>query len=614
MLLLVFGGIAARLVQLQGFGSDRLSALGAGQRVRTVTLSAERGSIFDRNGIDLALSVPHDTVWADPRVVRDPAGYAAQLAPILGVDAGVLEAKMAQPETAFVYLARKVDPAVADQVRQLDLTGVDFVPESRRHYPAGNLAAPVLGFTGLDNDGLGGLEVAYEDLLVGRPGELVVELDPEGREIPSAQRSYRSPERGSDLVLTIDQALQHEVEEALIAQVGEYGASGGTAIIAEVETGDILALANVEGAGDGQPARRAVGFTRNGAFTDVFEPGSTNKVITVAGALEEGLVAPDTMFSVGASINVGDGVFEEHDWHPVAGWTVTDILRESSNVGTIQIAQQLGKDRLDAYLRAFGLGSETAIGFPGEAPGILLAPADYSGTSIATVPMGQGLAVTPMQLLAVYLAIANGGNAREPRLVAATIGPEGNRQNEPLGGERPVVSEATAGAVTSMLVDVVTAGTGRRAAIDGYTVAGKTGTAQQTAEGRPGYVEGAFDASFAGFAPAEDPQLVALVVLDRPQPYFGGVVAAPVFSEIMRDALRMMRVPTLDSVQFAEASAGLEAQARQQAQQAAQEAAQQAEQDAAQAAAAQQPEAGSDPAEDPEVAAGTLIATATPSG
>ncbi len=609
--MLVFGGITARLVQLQGFGAHRLSALGAGQRVHTVTLSAERGSMFDRNGIDLALSVPSDTVWADPRLVRDPAAYAAQLAPILGQDAGTLEAELAKPDTAFVYIARKVDPGVSDQIRQLDLPGIDFVPESRRHYPAGDLAAPILGFTGLDNDGLGGLEAGYEDVLAGRPGELVVERDPQGREIPSARRTYNPPERGSDLVLTIDQALQYEVEEALLAQVRDFNAAGGTAIIAEVETGDILAMANVDGAGDGQPAHRASAFTRNRAFTDVFEPGSTNKVITVAGALEEGLVTPDTTFTVGPAIDVGGEAFEEHDWHAVAGWTVADILRESSNVGTIQIAQQLGKERLDAYLRAFGLGSETAIGFPGEAPGILLDPDSYSATSIATVPMGQGLAVTPMQLLDVYLAIANGGSARDPRLVEATVGPDGKRQNEPLAPERRVVSEATAKALTTMLEDVVTAGTGRRAAIDGYTVAGKTGTAQQTAEGRPGYVAGAFDGSFAGFAPAEDPQLVALVVLDRPQPYYGGIAAAPVFSEIMRSALRTLRVPTTGSTQFAEASAGLQADAQRQAA----EAAQKAQQEQAQAAAeVQAAPPATDPAAGDGARADTLTATATPSG
>ncbi len=575
---LVFGGITTRLVWLQGFGSKQLSALGQDQRVRTVTLSAERGSVFDRNGIDLALSVPQDTVWADPRMVRDPSGSAAKLAPILDVDAAEIESLLAKSDTAFVYLARKVEPEVAEAVRALELVGIELVPESKRHYPAEGLAASLLGFTGIDNDGLGGLEAAYDDVLSGTSGELIVEQDPQGHEIPSSQRRYLSPQRGSDLVLTIDQSLQHEVEEVLVEQVGATSAIGGTAIVADVKTGDVLAMATVDGPDGDSPARPADKKSRNRAFTDVFEPGSTNKVMTVAGALEEGIVGPDTVFQVGAQISVGGEVFEEHDWHAVVGWSVADILRESSNVGTIQIGLQLGKDRLDHYLRAFGLGRKTAIDFPGEAPGILLAPEDYSATSIATVPMGQGLAVTPMQLLEVYATIANGGMAREPRLVTAIVDSEGVRRNESLGTEGRVVSSSTAAMMTTMLVEVVTAGTGKRAAIEGYTVAGKTGTAQQTQEGLVGYVAGAFDASFVGFAPAEDPRLVAIVILNRPQPYFGGLVAAPVFARIMREALRMERIAPSGSLQFEEAAAALEAAA---AADAAQEAAEEAVEEAA---------------------------------
>ncbi len=558
LVILAFGGITARLVQIQGFSAEHLSALGSDQRVRTVELSAERGTIFDRNGVDLALSVPQETVFADPRLIRDPVGDAAALAPVLGIEAAELERRLSAPDTAFTYLARQVDAAVADDVRALAIPGIDFVPESKRHYPAGGLAAPVLGFTGIDNEGLGGLEADYDELLAGKPGELVVEEDPDGREIPSAERRYRPAERGSDLILTIDESLQHEVEEALLDQVAATNANGGTAIIADVKTGDILAMAIIDSGPEG--ATRAASSSMNRAFTDVFEPGSTNKVITIGAALEEGMVTPDTTYSVGPQIGVGDGVFEEHDWHPVSAWSVADILRESSNVGTIQIALELGKDRLDHYLREFGLGSSTSVGFPGEAPGIVPTPDEYSGTSIATVPMGHGLAVTPMQMLNVYTTIANDGVARDARLVGATVDGGGTRQNLPIDTGTRVVSESTAASLTSMMTDVVTAGTGKLAAIDGYTVAGKTGTAQQVAEGGTGYVEGAFDASFAGFAPVDDPRLAAIVVLDRPQPYYGGTVAAPVFSDIMRMALRTLSIPTSGSEQYRQASEAAAAQ------------------------------------------------------
>lgn len=590
LVVLAFGGITARLMQIQGFSADRLSALGAGQRVSTVELSAERGTIFDRNGVDLALSVPQESVFADPRLVRDPVGDAARLAPVLGVDQAELEAKLSVPDSAFAYLARQIDPAVADEVRALGIAGVDFLPESKRHYPAGGLAAPVVGFTGIDNNGLGGLEAAYDDVLSGTPGELEVELDPQGREIANAERRYTPAQRGSDLVLTIDQSLQHEVEEALLDQVAATNARGGTAIIADVRTGDVIALATIDGGEEG--ARRAGATSHNRAFQDVFEPGSTNKAITIGAALEEGVVTPDTMFTVPSQIGVADGVFHDSSPHPVLGMSVTDILRESSNVGTIQIAQQLGKDKLDEYLRRFGLGRSTAVDFPGEAPGILLAPEDYSGTSIATVPMGHGLAVTPIQMLDVYMTIANGGESRDPRLVSATVDPDGRRQNKPIDTGTRVISESTAAALTSMMTDVVTSGTGVLAAVDGYTVAGKTGTAQQVADNGAGYVEGAFDASFAGFAPVEDPHLVGLVVLDRPQPYYGGTVAAPVFAEIMRMALRAWMVPTNGSGQYAQAS---EAAAAQAAAQAAQE---QADAEAA-AAEAQAASAAAVPASTP---------------
>jgi cell division protein FtsI (penicillin-binding protein 3) len=535
----VFVAVGARLVDLQALGRERYAKLGLDQRVRTVQLAAERGSVFDRNGHDIAVSVPQQTVWANPRVVTDPAAYAAQLAPIAGVDEAVLRDRLSKRDKGFVYVARKVDEATVLKVKALGLPGVDLVPESKRFYPAGGLAAPVLGFVGTDNDGLGGLEAQYESRLEGKPGELSVELDPQGRELPDGTRSMVSSKRGGDLVLTLDQSIQYHAEQALTDAVTQANAKGGMAIVMDVTTGDILAMANVDGATQGQPAGPAPANERNRPVVDVYEPGSTNKVITVAGSLEDGVITPDSRFPTPGELNVGGTTYKDEASHP-ASMTVHDIVRQSSNVGTIQIARQLRKERFDAYLRAFGFGAPTGLDFPGEADGLVLPLSQYTDTSLASMPIGNGLAVTAMQMLDVYTTLANGGATRPPRLVDATVGPDGTRHKEPAPASRQIVSPMTAATMRGMLKDVVASGTGTNAKIAGYEVGGKTGTARKPPYDKPPYQ---YVASFAGFAPADAPRLSAIVVLDEPQNnYFGGQVAAPVFARIMEFALRVERV------------------------------------------------------------------------
>jgi len=550
---LVFAVIGIRLVDVQGLGRERYARLGLDQRLQTIELAAERGSIFDRNGSDLAVSVQQQTLFADARVIKDPTGYAAALAPLVGVDQAELALKLSQRDKAFVYVARKVNDDVAGKVLALDLPGIQSLPESARFYPSNTLAGPVLGFVGTDNNGLGGLEAGYEDLLAGKPGEVVVERDPQGREIPNGERSVEPSRRGDDLVLTIDQSLQYETERVLMEQVTAASAKAGTAIVIDVQTGDLLTMATVEGPTADHPARPAPPAERNRAVTDVYEPGSTNKVITVSGAIEDGTVTPETWFDVPSQITVDDQVFKDVDSHPTA-MTVADIVRHSSNVGTIFIARQLRSERFDAYLRAFGFGTPTGLGFPGEPPGTVLSLADYNDTSLASMPVGSGLAVTALQMLDVYTTLANGGVSRPPRLVAATIGADGTRTEQPTAVAQPVVSPETAATMRQLLEAVVADGTGTRAAIPGYRVAGKTGTAR-----KPPYT-GAYVASFAGFAPADAPRLAAIVVLDEPgASIYGGEVAAPVFSQIMQYALRLERVPPSDAATGAAPVASAEA-------------------------------------------------------
>ena len=411
-LVLAFVAIGVRLFDIQARDRSHLQSLGIGQRVQTLELPAERGGIFDRTGKDLAVSVRQTTITADPRVIVDPVAAAAELASILHIDEGALVQRLANPKSAFAYVARKVDDGMAKQVRNLHLAGISFVDESKRFYPSGSVAAPVLGFVGTDNTGLGGLEYLYEKTLRGASGEVQVERDPQGNDIPGGRHQVRATQRGSDLVLTIDQSLQWNTEQALTQQVVAANAKGGTAVIADVRTGDILAMATVDGATDSLPAHAADSSERNRPVTDMYEPGSTNKVITMAAAIQEGLVGPDTVIDgVGQTINIGDTEYQDVDDHP-SSMSVTDILAESSNVGTIKIASQLGKQRFDHYLRAFGFGQPTALDLPGEERGILLPLADYNDTSMGSMPIGNGIAVTAMQMLDVYMTIANNGLSR----------------------------------------------------------------------------------------------------------------------------------------------------------------------------------------------------------
>jgi cell division protein FtsI (penicillin-binding protein 3) len=540
VMVLAFAAIGVRLFDLQARDRTHLTSLGLGQRVRTVPIPAERGNIFDRTGKVLAVSVPQTTIVADPRVIKDPIAYAAKLAPILQVDQDSLAQRLSNGKSAFAYVARKVDDATTARVRKLHLIGISYQAESRRFYPTGSVAGPVIGFTGTDNNGLGGMEYRYDKLLTGSPGSVQVERDPQGNDIPGGEHQIRAAKRGQDLVLTIDQSLQWNTEQALLQGVSSMNAKGGTAVIVDVQTGDVLAMATVDGATDTQPAQVASATTNNRPITDVYEPGSTNKVITMSGAIQEGLVSPDTTFDdIGQSVNVGGTDYEDVEDHP-STMSVADILAQSSNVGTIKIAGMLGKDNLAKYLDAFGFGQPTGLGLPGESSGSSFDAAQYTDTSMGSIPIGYGIAVTAMQMLDVYTTIANHGMTRPPRLVDATVGADGKRHDATLPAPRPIVSAATADAVKGMLRKVVTEGTGVKADIPGYPVAGKTGTARKAP-----YDTGEYNASFAGFAPVDNPRLSAIVVMDSPEgSIFGADAAAPVFQQIMRFALTYERVPT----------------------------------------------------------------------
>ena len=557
LLILGFGLIAARVGQLQLASGAKYKQLSVKLALHTIPLTAQRGSIFDRNGRDLAMSIEKTTVYADPTLVTDPVAEAARLAPVLHVDEHALLQRLSDKGSAaeprhFVYLAHTVDDVVARAAHALKLPGIGFVPESARSYPAGAVAASVIGRVRSDGPGLDGIERQYDHLLAGKSGEVVVEQDPMGHDIPDTQRTRVDAQRGTDVVLTVDEDLQWQAEYSLLDQVKATGAKSGMAVVVDVTNGDVLAMASVLGATPTAQAAVAGPGDNNAPLTDLFEPGSTNKLITLSWALEHGHVTADTKFLVPESIQVEPQVAPYHDAEPHTGvpngiekWTTADILRESSNVGTIEIAQRMHNQELADGMRAFGLGKQTAIEWPYQPAGLLLSPSRYYATGKYSTAIGYGVAVTGIQMLDAFATIANGGVTRPPHLLGATIDAKGVRHPTVVPAGSRVVSPNTASVMTQMLEGVVSNGTGACAAIPSYVVAGKTGTAKK-ALATGGYTDAATMASFIGFAPADHPRFATLVVLDENNLRYGGEVAAPVFSEITQFALQQYGVTPSD--------------------------------------------------------------------
>jgi cell division protein FtsI/penicillin-binding protein 2 len=532
---LVFAGTLARAVWLQGVQASTLEKMASRQQRVTTQIPAGRGTIFDRTGEPLAIGEQTTTVYADPREVRNPRAVALAAANALGLDASTLYPLLANKARHFVYVQRKADPVKAAQLERKGLPGLGFYPEELRYYPQGAVASHVLGFAGVDNNGLEGLERLLNGALAGKPGSQTVVRDPAGRAIDVIETKSEVP--GEDVVLTIDHRIQASAERVLRDTVVKWRAKGGTAIVLDPRNGAVLAMAvaptfNANRFGKASAARR-----RNRAVTDVYEPGSTFKVVTVAAALSEKLVTPTTPFVLASSIQVADRIIHEHEPRPTERMTVAQILARSSNIGTITLAQLLGRERVESWIDRFGFGQPTGIDYPGESQGLL--PGYWSGSTIGNVPIGQGIGVTPIQMAAAYAAIANGGILREPYLVQRV----GRTSHHRSRAGRRVLSKTVSAQVMTMLRDVVSSdgGTGAEAAVPGYTVAGKTGTAAKPERGH--YSTSRYVASFVGVVPAKNPRLTVLVAIDEPRlAIWGGVVAAPAFAEIARNGLAELEI------------------------------------------------------------------------
>src|SRR6266566_4226760 len=545
-IVVAFGGVTARLGQLQIVRYRELSGLAERQYSRSVALQAQRGPIVDRNGAPLAASSPTESLFAQPRAVGDPVRVAVRLAPIVKVPEEELHAALVS-ERPFVWLKRRLPPAVAASVRELREPGLSLVPEPLRLYPNRELAAHVVGFEGTDG-GLEGIERAWNDTLAGTPGKAVVGRDALGREI-EMQRVLQTPAAGQGVMLTLDAHIQYVAEREIDAACRRTSARAAMAVVMEPRTGDVLAVAirptfNPNTFLD-VPSRD---YWRNRAVTDPFEPGSTFKVILAAAALEEGVVRPDDrIWAENGQLTIAKTII--HDWKKFGWLSFSEVLQNSSNVGSMKVGLALGRDRYHHYMTAFGFGAPTGIGLPGESRGVLRDPQRWSPLSLPTMSIGQEVSVTALQMLAAVGAVANGGTLMQPRLVKAEFDADGRevRRVEPRA-VRQVVSLETARTLSRMLVQVVEHGTGHLAAVPGYDVAGKTGTAQKLDPATRRYSRAPGVLSFVGFVPADEPRLVLLVLLDEPKTEkWGSEAAAPVFSAIAGPVLRYLEVPPRDA-------------------------------------------------------------------
>jgi cell division protein FtsI/penicillin-binding protein 2 len=534
--------VAIKLVVIQGLEASRYTKLAAEQRDTSINITPHRGTIFDREGEIMAISEDVTTVYATPYQVKNKKDVAKKVAAVLGEDPDEVQSKL-EKKSGFVYLARKLEKSSANRLKKMKLPGIGYIEESKRFYPLGSLCSQVLGVVDIDNKGQAGLEQYYENILGGKFGEVFLERDAAGNPIPGSEKHRREAVDGVDLRLTIDKDIQARVEDSLDVAVDKYYAQAGTAIVLDCNTGDILAMATSPTFDPNNREHIDPAAMRNRAVTDIYEPGSALKIVTASAALEEGVVEPQTLVQVPSQLQVYDQTFKDAEPKPSRQLTFTQVISQSSNVGTIEVALKLGAKRLHKYMDSMGLGHPTGVDFPGEVAGIVPKLSSWSGTSAATISIGQGISVTPIQLACVMGAIANGGRKIYPHFLSAKITGDGVKDMGLGGLGEDILSFGISREMTAILEQVVAPGnTGTKAAVNYYRVAGKTGTAAKPAKGGRGY-SGTYMATFVGFAPAEQPRVVCLVVLDQPSPIWGGSTSAPVFKEIMSYSLQHLKVP-----------------------------------------------------------------------
>ncbi len=541
ILLIWAAGIGLRLVYLQIFRYGDFEQRAQHQQQRTTEVAAKRGIIYDRAGRELAMSVAVDSAFAVPADMPDLAGTIALVARITKADPRELLAKCQSART-FCWVARKADAETADRIRAMNLRGIYFQKESKRFYPKRDLAAQVLGYVGMDDEGLSGIERGFDDKLKGEPGRMLISVDAHKKWFGSVEKQ---PEPGQNVVLTIDEKIQYIAERELEAAMQQTHAEAGTVVVENPHTGEILALANDPTFNPNLSREITPPRLKNHAVSDIYEPGSTFKLVTLAAALEEKLTSPSEVFDcqMGSIVVNGMRIHDDQRW---GNLSVAEILAHSSEVGAIKIGLRLGDDRFYKYIRGFGFGQQTGIELPGETRGLTKPVSRWSKVSIAAISTGQEIGVSPLQLSAMVSTIANDGVRLPPRILAATTQPQVAVQTvafHPGEGMR-VISPTTAAQMKQMMQGVVLTGTGRKAILEGYSSAGKTGTAQKVDPATHSYSRTKYIASFAGFAPINDPSIVVAVIIDSPVgPHHGADVSAPVFQRISQQVLEYLHTP-----------------------------------------------------------------------
>jgi len=533
-------GIVSRLLWIQVIEAPAYAAKATAQRMRDIVLPARRGTIYDREGEPLAISVDAKTIYASPDTIKDKVGTARAIASVLGGDVKDYEAKLSK-DTGFVYIAHQVDLNQVKTLENLKLEGIGFLDDSKRTYPSGELACQVLGFCGTDGHGLAGIEKRYDSILAGQDGVLLGERDPYGRPIPGGVQKNIDAVDGHDIVLTIDKDIQYHAQVELASAVKKWAAKGGSVVIMNPRDGEIYAMASTPGfdPNDFQHAN-AEGF-RNRPVSDAYEPGSTIKSVTAASVIDRGIFTPDSMFVLPPTLTVAGKTIHDAEDRGTVHWTLTQIVTNSSNVGAVKMGAKLRKQGLYDSFAKFGLTQATGVDFPGEARGWLPKPSLWSSTSMANIPFGQGLSATPLQLCRAIGGIANGGVLTTPHFLLQV--PQ-EPSAVPSWPTTRAISPQAAATTTNVLKHVVTEGTGKEAAVPGFVVAGKTGTAQVALPNGQGYAKDTYIASFIGYLPADDPQLLIAVKLDEPQnAIFGGTVAAPSFSTLAQFCVEHLKIP-----------------------------------------------------------------------
>ena len=546
-MILMLTVVAGRLTWMQVVQAKELSTAAERQRLRDIKLPARRGAIFDREGQPLAVTTDAKSVYVVPTQVKDATATASTIARVLGGDAKDYLARL-HKGGSFQYLARKVDLPRASALEKLGIDGIGFIEDSRRTYPSGQLAGQIMGFVGVDDAGLAGIEKQYDSTLAGTAGRMVAERDPKGHLIPGGIVTSVDAVDGQDVYLTIDKDIQHQAELELAGAVKKFDAAGGSIVVIDPTNGEVLAMTSTPFFDPNAYATASVESMRNKAITDAYEPGSTMKAMTAAAVIDKGLFTPESMFRLPPTLNIGGRTIHEAHARGTVNYSLSQIVTQSSNVGAVKLGQALGKTALADYIGRFRLSRRTGVDFPGEASGWMPPTSTWSASTMGNLPFGQGLSVTPLQLTRSVAAIANGGTLVTPHFLLR----QGSLPATFPASPEPVISKAAATATTRMLTDVVRDGTGLEAAVAQYEVAGKTGTAQKARIGGIGYMKGVYVSSFIGYLPASAPRVLILVTIDSPKKgLYGGTVAAPAFSRLGRfcvDHLKIAPAPTVGPV------------------------------------------------------------------